>query len=124
MKKYLRPFFALAGGFGLSFAGLGALWAGAAWPYEALMFFPFLLLAIAISRTGPPRDKLFLLIIVGAYPIGHVITMFRDKNDSHLMPILIVCLWLLGILAGHYLAAKVLRKPESRSQAGGQLGQG
>ena len=106
MNKSLRTFIAFAGGFALSFIGLGALWAGAPWPHQALMFFPFFLLAYALARTGEPGDKPFVLIIGGASPLGLILTMFRDKNDSHLMPILIVCSWLAGILTGHLLAAR------------------
>lgn len=107
MKKSLRAFFAAAGGFALSFLGMGTLWIGAAWHYQALMFLPFLLLAFAITRSGEPGDKLFMVVIYGAAPIGLLITQFRDSNDSHLMPILMVCAWLAGVLAGHCLAANL-----------------
>ena len=110
MKRYLRGFGALAGGFALSFVGLGVLWIGTPWHYQALMFFPFLLLAFAVSRTGPAGDNTFMLTIWGAAPIGALITMFRDKDDSHLGPVLIVCAWLAGTLSGHYLAARLRRR--------------
>jgi len=107
MTTSLRALLAAGGGFGLSFLGLGILWAGAAWHYQALMFFPFFLLAFALARLAPPGDKVFLGVIYGASPLGLLLTMFRDSNDSHLMPMLMVCAWLAGILSGHYLAGKL-----------------
>lgn len=110
MKESLRTLLAVAGGFGLSFLGLGTLWVGAAWHYQALMFLPFCLLAFAITRTGNPPDKAFMGVIYGAAPLGLLITQFRDSQDSHLMPILMASAWLAGILAGHHLAAKLPRR--------------
>ncbi|MGQ2978663.1 MAG: hypothetical protein ACT6Q9_03100 [Polaromonas sp.] len=110
MTKSLSVLVAAGGGFGLSFLGLGTLWAGAAWHYQALMFFPFFVLAFALTRLGPSGDKLFLLVICGASPLGLLLTMFRDRNDSHLMPILMVCTWLFGVLSGHWLAGKLPRR--------------
>ena len=43
---------ALLGGFALSFVGLGVLWVGVPWTYQMLMFFPFLLLALAVMLLG------------------------------------------------------------------------
>lgn len=118
MDKPLRTLLAVGGGFGLSFLGLGSLWAGAAWHFQALMFFPFLLLAFAITRAAPPGDKVFLAVIYGASPIGLLLTMFRDSNDSHLMPILMVCAWLAGVVSGHWLAGKLSRRSvDSGTQA-------
>lgn len=109
MKNVVRAIVALVGGFALSFLGLGVLWIGTPSPYQALMLIPFLLLAFAITWTGDVADRLFVLILVGAAPIGGVMTMFRDKNDSHLASILVVCTWLAGTLAGQQLAARRAR---------------
>ena len=103
--KVLRTTLGLGGGFGLSFFAFGLLWIGTPWPLQALMFVPFFLLALAMAWTGPVGDTTYQLVLYGALPLGTVVTMFRDKNDSHLMPILVVLSWLAGILAGHYLAA-------------------
>jgi hypothetical protein len=107
--------FAVGGGFILSFIGLGVLWIGTPWHYQALMFFPFLLLSFSVTRIRNARDNVFLLVLYGAMPIGALMVMFRDKNNSHLMPILMVCTWVAGILLGHYLAGKSSRK---ETQAG------
>lgn len=115
MKESLRTLLAAAGGFGLSFLGLGTLWVGAAWHYQALMFLPFCLLAFAITRSGNPPDKAFMGVIYGAAPLGLLITQFRDSQDSHLMPILMASAWLAGILAGHHLAAKLPRRRDDAS---------
>ncbi|MGE5640739.1 MAG: lysophosphatidic acid receptor, partial [Clostridia bacterium] len=103
----LRSIVAVAGGFGLSFVAFGLLWIGTPWHFQALMFVPFLLLAFAVTRTGP-GDKVFALCIAGALPLGLLLTLFRDKEGSHLMPILVVLAWLAGILAGHF-AARAIR---------------
>ena len=107
LKNTLRGVAAVAGGFGLSFLAFGLLWIGTPWHYQALMFLPFLLLAFAVSFTGA-QDRMFLLCALGALPLGSVLMLFRDKNDSHLMPILMVLAWLAGILAGH-VAARAFR---------------
>ena len=117
MKNAVRAIVALGGGFALSFVGLGVLWVGAPWPYQALLFVPFLLLAFAITSTGSAGDRLFVLIIVGAAPLGSLITMFRDKNDSHVMSVLVVCAWLAGIVSGHQLAAARRWKSGAASDA-------
>lgn len=103
----MRGVIALGGGFGLSFLGLGLLWIGTPWPLQALMFVPFFLLAFGVTRTGKD-DRMFMLSLWGALPLGLIITLFRDKNDSHLMSILTVLAWLAGILAGHF-AARAIR---------------
>lgn len=98
---------ALLGGFILSFVGVGVLWAGAPWPYQLLMFFPFLLLAFAIERF----ESTALPMLIGVFPIGTILVQFRDKDNSHLMPVLAVSAWVLGILLGHYLGGRFTRKP-------------
>ena len=110
MKGTLRTIVAVAGGFALSFVGLGVLWIGTPWQYQALMFIPFFLLAFAVTRTGVAAKNEFLLVMGGAAPIAGLISLFRDKNDSHLMPMLMVTAWAAGVLAGHFLAASLPRK--------------
>lgn len=99
-------FAAIAGGFALSFLGFGLLWAGTPWEYQLLMVLPFLVLSFAVTRTGSAGNQAWLLIVCGALPLGMVIPMFRDKNDSHVMSVLIVCGWAAGIAAGYYLGKK------------------
>jgi hypothetical protein len=105
----LRALFAVAAGVGLSFLGLGVLWAGAPWRYQALMLLPFLFATFVVTRTGVSGDKTWLLVIYGAAPLAALLTMFRDRDDSHLMPILMVCFWALGALGGHVLASRALK---------------
>jgi len=99
-------FAAIAGGFVLSFLGFGLLWVGTPWEYQLLMVLPFLALSFAVTRIGSAGEQGCLLIVCGALPLGTVIPMFRDQNDSHAMSILIVCGWAAGIAAGYYLGKK------------------
>ena len=103
-KKILVFLLALAGGFLLSFVGFGVLWSGIPWHYQLIMFFPFLLLSFAISRWNKGTVGGCIFILCGAAPLGILITQFKDSNDSHLMPILIVLGWLIGITSGYFLA--------------------
>lgn len=110
MKRLATSFAAAAGGFALSFLGLGLLWIGVPWAYQSLMFFAFFLLSFAVTRARAAGDDVSLFVIYGALPLGALISLFRDKNDSHLMPILIVCAWLAGALLGRSLAVRLSRK--------------
>jgi hypothetical protein len=101
----------LLGGFILSFVGLGVLWAGAPWPYQMLMFFPFLLLALGVKRFGGNGVH----VLIGAIPVAAMLVQFRDKDNSHLMPILVVIAWLLGILLGHYVGGRISRLPDGHA---------
>lgn len=103
--------FALFGGFILSFLGIGALWVGLSWQYQMLMFFPFLMLAFGIKRFGGN----VVHILIGALPVASILVQFRDKQNSHLMPILIVITWLLGMLLGHYLGGRLFRRPNGHA---------
>jgi hypothetical protein len=94
----------LVGGFALSFAGVGLLWTGLPWAYQALMFLPFLLLAFAVARAGGPA--MAMAVLYGALPLAMVMMMFRDRDDSHLMPVLIVADWFAAILAARALAGR------------------
>lgn len=102
---------AIAGGFALSFLGFGLLWVGTPWAYQLLMGLPFLALSFAVTRAGSPGNQGWMLIVCGAMPLGMVIPMFRDKNDSHAMSILIVCGWAAGIAAGYYLGKRGQPEP-------------
>ena len=115
-KKILVILLALSGGFLLSFIGFGVLWSGIPWHYQLIMFFPFLLLSFAVSRWNKGTVDGCIFILCGAAPLGALITQFRDSNDSHLMPILIVLGWLIGITSGYFLAKISLG---SRSESSG-----
>lgn len=95
---------ALIGGFLLSFLGFGLLWSGIPWHFQMLMFFPFLLFTWVISRWNQGAADGCVGIILGAAPLGVLITQFRDNTDSHLLPVLIVVGWIIGIAAGYFLA--------------------
>ncbi|PXW89889.1 hypothetical protein C8R34_10346 [Nitrosomonas sp. Nm84] len=112
--KLLIGLLALIGGFLLSFVGFGVLWSGISWHYQLIMFLPFLLLSLALTRWGKGAPDSFILILCGAAPLGILITQFRDNNDSHLLPILMVSSWLIGIFSGYFLA-KI--SPDSRSES-------
>lgn len=92
----------LVAGFGLSFLAFGLLWIGVPWKYQLLMFFPFLVLAFVIRRFGTSSYTMLL----GMLPIAAILVQFRDKDDSHVMPIALVCAWAVAILLGNYLAVR------------------
>jgi hypothetical protein len=101
---------ALAGGLILSFIGLGVLWAGASWPYQFGMFIPFLVLAFILARRSLTAA---FSVLAGAAPIAIILVQFRDNDDSHLMPILVVACWVVGTLLGHYLGRRYKAKPKA-----------
>jgi|GEM_PF-3283379 len=105
---------ALVGGFLLSFIGFGVLWSGAPWHFQLLMAFPFLLLSFIVFHWGKGAIDNCILILLGAAPLGMLMTQFRDTNGSHLMPILVVFSWILGIISGYFLG-KLL--PCSRAES-------
>ena len=113
-KKILVILLALAGGFLLSFVGFGVLWSGISWHYQLIMFFPFLLLSFAVAHWNKGAVDGCIFILCGAAPLGALITQFRDSNGSHLMPILVVFTWLMGIIAGYFLAKT---SSDSRSES-------
>ncbi len=94
---------ALVNGFLLSFLGFGLLWSGISWYMQLVMALPFLLLSYAVYRWSKGVLGICVFILLGAAPLGVLITRFRDTNDSHLMPTLVVLSWVLGMLAGCYL---------------------
>lgn len=113
-KKVLVGLFALVGGFLLSFVGFGVLWSGISWHYQLIMFFPFLLLSFTVSRWNKGAVGGCIFILAGVAPLGVLIAQFRDSNGSHLMPILVVLTWLIGIIAGYLLAKESpYPRPES-----------
>ncbi|PTQ80038.1 lysophosphatidic acid receptor [Nitrosomonas ureae] len=96
-------FCALVSGFLLSFISFGLLWSGISWHIQLIMTLPFLLLSCAVYRWSKGALGSCAFIVVGAAPMGVLISQFRDTNDSHLMPVLVVLSWILGVLAGCYL---------------------
>ena len=104
----------LIGGFLLSFLGFGLLWSGIAWHVQLIMILPFLLLSYGVFRWSKGSIGSCAFIFIGAAPLGILISQFRDTNGSHLMPILVVFSWIIGILAGYYLG-KLSRGTQSKS---------
>lgn len=113
-KAMLIILVALIGGFLLSFLGFGLLWSGIAWHVQLIMILPFSLLSYAIFRWSNGTMMSCAFIFIGAAPLGMLIAQFRDTNGSHLMPILVVFSWVIGILAGYYLG-KLSRDIQSKS---------
>ena len=113
-KAMLIILVALIGGFLLSFLGYGLLWSGIAWHFQLIMLLPFLLLSYAVFRWSKGSTGSCAFILIGAAPLGILISQFRDTNGSHLMPILVVFSWIIGILAGYYWG-KLSRAAESKS---------
>lgn len=113
-KAMLIILAALIGGFLLSFLGYGLLWSGIAWHFQLIMLLPFLLLSYAVFRWSKGSTGSCAFILIGAAPLGILISQFRDTNGSHLMPILVVFSWIIGMLAGYYWG-KLSRATESKS---------
>ena len=113
-KNILIILFALAGGFLLSFLGFGLLWSGIPWHFQLIMAAPFLLLSYVVFRWSKGNIGFCAFALIGAAPLGMLMTQFRDTNGSHLMPVLVVVSWLLGSIAGCYLG-KLSRNGQSGS---------
>jgi len=105
---------ALISGFLLSFLGFSILASGIPWLVQLVMILPFLLLSYGILRWSRGAIGLCAFIGIGAAPLGLLVMQFRDTNGSHLMPILIVTGWLIGICAGCYWG-KLSRKSSVNS---------
>ena len=101
-KKIPILLLALAGGFLLSFLGFGLLWSGIPWHIQLIMAAPFFLLSYGLYRWDGNAALSCIFILIGAAPLGLLIARFRDTNDSHLLPVLIVVSWLIGIFAGYF----------------------
>ncbi len=117
-KTILILIMALIGGFLLSFLGFGLLWSGIPWHYQVLMFFPFFLLSFAITRWSGGMIAACIFILCGVTPLGALMIQFRDTNDSHLLPFLMVLSWLIGIVSGYFWAKLSL---DSRSESSGNI---
>lgn len=113
-KNALIALLALLGGFLLSFLGFGLLWSGIPWHFQLIMALPFLLLSYAVFRWSKESIGYCAFILIGAAPLGMLMTQFRDTNGSHLMPVLVVVSWFLGSIAGCYLG-KLSRGVQSGS---------
>ncbi len=98
------------GGFGLSFLSVGMLWIAMPFYVQALAFFPFLLLSLLVGRYSKSFSMAASTVIVGALPMAKMMVGFRDKDDSHLMPILMVSCWMLGALVGAWLGSSKFAK--------------
>ena len=112
-KAMLIILAALIGGFLLSFLGFGLLWSGIAWHVQLIMILPFLLLSYGVFRWSKGSTGSCAFILIGAAPLGILISQFRDTNGSHLMPVLVVFSWIIGILAGYYWG-KLSRSTQSK----------
>jgi hypothetical protein len=115
-KNILIILFALAGGFLLSFLGFGLLWSGIPWHFQLIMSVPFLLLSYAVFRWSKGNIGFCAFALIGAAPLGMLMTQLRDTNGSHLMPILVVASWLLGLTAGCYFGKLSRGMPSGSSQ--------
>jgi hypothetical protein len=102
-KNLLIWISALGGGFLLSFLGFGLLWSGISWAVQmvlALLFFTAL--SYGLSRWSQGAIVPEILLVTGALPLGLLMMQFRDTSGSHLLPVLVVLSWLLGIAAGYF----------------------
>lgn len=86
----------------LSFGAFGLLWVGTPWPYQFLMFAPLFLVALGAGRFGGSA----LPVLAGVAPMAMLFVRFRDRDGSHLVPVLLVSSWAVAILLGHYLGRR------------------
>lgn len=100
-------FLAVFSGFALSFASFGIFWTGVnQWlqTAPALIFFIF---SYFLSKKIP---NAFTYLLLGATPLGGILMMFRDKNDSHALGISIVASWVAASFLAFLLATKSKQK--------------
>ena len=107
MKQTTVTIASVIAGFALSIVALSVLWVGTPWPYQFLLALPIALVAWAARRWGGSG----LPVLAGMAPVALLFVQFRDKNDSHLMPVLLVCAWVGASLLGHALRQRSPRRP-------------
>ena len=86
----------LAAGFGLSFLSLGILWTGVNQWIQTVVTIGFF--GVSYFIAGKSKNAVSTLLL-GAVPVGGMLLLFRDKNDSHLLSIMIVSSWFVAALA-------------------------
>ncbi|GAA4430519.1 hypothetical protein [Acidovorax lacteus] len=89
-----------AAGFGLSFIGLGLLWAGVPWSGQFLMALPMAGAGYLCQRWGGSAAA----VVVGVLPLSLLLVQFRDASGSHAMPIALVLSWAAAIALGGWRA--------------------
>lgn len=101
---------AVVAGFLLSFLGFGLLWIGLNPYIQECFSLAFFLLSFSLARFVKDADFAPYAPLIGIAPLGSLILQFRDKNDSHLVPILLVAGWVIGIIAGARLGFYFAKK--------------
>lgn len=97
----------LAGGALLSFLLLGLLWIGQPVYLQALAGISlFCLVGFGVGFGSRRFLAAFLMLMLGAAPLGGVITAFRDPEGSHVKFVGLVLGWIAGALLGAWLGAK------------------
>ncbi|RYY69117.1 MAG: hypothetical protein EOO24_51260 [Comamonadaceae bacterium] len=104
-------------GFGLSFLAMGLLWIAMAWAVQAAMALVFGAAAWWRCRRAARPGRSTTHVLLGAAPLGLLFVQFRDPAGSHLLPLLMVALWVVGAVAGMALATRGQRD-EPGAQAG------
>lgn len=90
----------------LSFLSIGVLWAGVNQWLQLVVTFLFFGLSFFSARNQQNASATIIPILCGASPIGAILTMFRDKEGSHLLGISIVCSWAIATLAGAWVSSR------------------
>ena len=93
-------------GFALSFLGYGLMWIGLNPALQGLNAFLFLALAYGVGRATRSYPATCLAVAAGAFPVAALLTQFRDKNDSHLVGILLAGSWIMGIALGSWVGSR------------------
>ncbi|MGZ3649862.1 MAG: hypothetical protein ACXVB9_01780 [Bdellovibrionota bacterium] len=111
MKNSLLLAAGILGGFALSFLGIGVMWIGLPPLAQFGMAALFCGAAFLLSRFAKQGSFALTTLLIGATPLGAILVQFRDKNDSHLLSILLVCGWMAGAAAGAWLGSPKAPKP-------------
>lgn len=109
-KPGLIIFLGVVGGFAASFLGLGLLWVGLKTPVQMCASILFFFLSFLVTKFLKNKITGFAAPVCGAAPIASLLVQFRDKEGSHLSPILVVATWGLAAFLGAWLGEKSAKK--------------
>jgi hypothetical protein len=108
-KNTLLPLLGAALGFGFSFLGVGLLWIAVPLYAQAGLGGLFALAGYILARSAKNFSTAAASLAVGASPLALLLVQFRDKENSHLVPILLVAGWYAGLAIGAGLGFKSSR---------------
>jgi hypothetical protein len=90
----------------LSFLSIGLIWTGINQWSQAVITLLFFGLSFFASKKTQFDPRVLGAILIGAAPLGGIVTLFRDKNNSHLLGFAIVASWIIASYLGARRPAK------------------